>query len=71
MLSVAFSSKKGGDDMSKKKPAPIIVAVRMPESQLDAVDDWRRAQPRIPGLAAAVRMLIDQALAGQKAERAA
>jgi hypothetical protein len=48
-----------------------IVAVRIPESQIEAVDDWRRSQRKIPGLAEAVRTLINRGLAEQKSERAA
>jgi hypothetical protein len=48
-----------------------IVAVRIPESQVEAVDNWRRSQRKIPGLAEAVRTLINRGLEQKTGERAA
>lgn len=38
------------------------IKVRMERAQLDALDDWRDAQPDQPGRPEAIRRLVDKAL---------
>lgn len=45
--------------MSEKK---IAAAIRFPQSEYEQVDNWRRRQPRVPPLATAVRVLVQEAL---------
>jgi metal-responsive CopG/Arc/MetJ family transcriptional regulator len=40
--------------------------MRVPSSFLKAIDDWRRKQEDIPSRAAAIRRLVEQALAKPK-----
>jgi hypothetical protein len=38
------------------------LSVMVPMEMIDAIEDWRRRQPRIPSLAAAVRTLLAHSL---------
>ena len=48
---------------------PRAVLVRLHAPLYDLVEDWRRAQPKIPSRSDAVRLLISQALAASSAAR--
>jgi hypothetical protein len=41
---------------------PLSFLMRVNQAFLDAVDEWRRGQPDLPGRAEAVRRLVEQAL---------
>jgi len=45
------------------------VAVMMPRSLLDRIEDWRAGQPKIPSWSNAVRMLVDRAIEAEARER--
>lgn len=48
------------------KPPMDHVSMAIPRTLTEAVDDWRRAQPRLPSRAAALRLLIEKGLEADK-----
>lgn len=53
------------------KPDSHRVAIQIPAEEVEALDNWRRKQPRIPPLATAVRQLAMKALENEKADASA
>lgn len=50
------------DDSSETERVQIVA----PSSWIERVEQWRRAQPRIPSRSEAIRILVDQALAREE-----
>jgi hypothetical protein len=42
---------------------PIAATTRFPRAEFDAVENWRRAQRKIPSLAETLRLLVRRGLA--------
>lgn len=48
--------------MMSRKTALTAIQARFPEPEFEKIEDWRRAQPKIPPLAEAVRTLVKSGL---------
>jgi hypothetical protein len=49
-----------------KDPKDTTMQMRVSQSFLKSIDDWRRRQPDMPSRAEAIRRLVEQALKGKK-----
>ena len=47
-------------------PKDTTMQMRVSQSFLKSIDDWRRRQPDMPSRAEAIRRLVEQALKGKK-----
>lgn len=50
----------------KQKTDAVPILSRVPESELLAIENWRRLQPRIPTLSGAIRELIRRGIEADK-----
>jgi hypothetical protein len=55
----------GHGSMSEKI---ILLSVRIPETQWERVEDWRRRQRKIPAMNEALRTLLERGLTTEKAK---
>jgi hypothetical protein len=55
--------------MPRPEKFPIKKVIGFEETQLKAVDEWRRRQTPIPSVSEAIRQLIEQGLSGSDRQR--
>lgn len=55
--------------MTQEDNNAVAATTRFPQSEFDAVENWRRAQRKIPPLAEALRVLVKRGLAATEDER--
>jgi hypothetical protein len=52
--------------MNGRNETAVAIMSRVPENELFAIENWRRAQPRIPTLSRAIRELIRRGIEADK-----
>jgi hypothetical protein len=57
---IKMMERKAMSGEKRKKPKAVHVTFKV--SELDLIEDWRRAQPEIPALAATIRTFVIQGL---------
>jgi hypothetical protein len=66
-IHLAFFSlmqRGGGEEMAET--GLVMCTARLPEHQWARLENWRRAQPKIPSTTEAIRILLERALAAER-----
>jgi hypothetical protein len=56
--------QRGGDEVMTETGL-VMCTARLPEHQWARLENWRRAQPKIPSTTEAIRILLERALAAE------